>query len=203
MIFFNKKLLFISIFLIILVSIFIYSYTKDSSSDFILTNDLYISSTPANVIEEISQIIVHVAGEVINPGLVTLAENSRIDNAISAAGGVTELADVSKINLAYALQDGQKIYIPSIYDEEELVYIEVSAGDNIVIPTESPQSNLINLNTATQAELQTLPGVGESTAKKIIDYRTKNGKFKQIEDIMNVSGIGEAKFNAIKDNICI
>jgi len=203
MIFFNKKLLFISIFLIILVSIFIYSYTKDSSSDFILTNDLYISSTPENVIEEISQIIVHVAGEVINPGLVTLAENSRIDNAISAAGGVTELADVSKINLAYALQDGQKIYIPSIYDEEELVYIEVSAGDNIVIPTESPQSNLINLNTATQAELQTLPGVGESTAKKIIDYRTKNGKFKQIEDIMNVSGIGEAKFNAIKDNICI
>jgi len=203
MIFFNKKLLFISIFLIILVSIFIYSYTKDSSSDFILTNDLYISSTPENVIEEISQIIVHVAGEVINPGLVTLAENSRIDNAISAAGGVTELADVSKINLAYVLQDGQKIYIPSIYDEEELVYIEVSAGDNIVIPTESPQSNLINLNTATQAELQTLPGVGESTAKKIIDYRTKNGKFKQIEDIMNVSGIGEAKFNAIKDNICI
>jgi len=203
MIFFNKKLLFISIFLIILISIFIYSYTKDSSSDFILTNDLYISSTPENVIEEISQIIVHVAGEVINPGLVTLAENSRIDNAISAAGGVTELADVSKINLAYVLQDGQKIYIPSIYDEEELVYIEVSAGDNIVIPTESPQSNLINLNTATQAELQTLPGVGESTAKKIIDYRTKNGKFKQIEDIMNVSGIGEAKFNAIKDNICI
>ncbi len=96
--------------------------------------------------------------------------------------------------------DGQKIYIPNIYDDNNLNYIDNTAGENIIV---SGNSNLININSATQLELEAIPSVGASTAQKIIDYRNKNGKFKKLEDIMNVSGIGEAKFNNIKNYICI
>lgn len=110
---------------------------------------------------------------------------------------------MSKINLAYELSDGQKIYVPSVLDEDEIPYIQNDAGTNVVIPDISSNSSLVNINTATQSELESLPGIGASTASKIINYRKENGKFKQIEDIMNVNGIGESKFNNIKNYICI
>lgn len=96
--------------------------------------------------------------------------------------------------------DGQKIYIPSIYDDTNFSYVDSTAGENVI---GSDNSTLININTATQSELEAIPGVGASTAQKIIDFRNKNGRFKKIEDIMNISGIGEAKFNNIKDYICV
>lgn len=136
-------------------------------------------------------------------GVVTLFAGSRISDAISACGGTTELADISKVNLAYELKDGQKIYIPSIFDSENITYIQNDAGNNILISDTSNENFLVNINTATQSELESLPGIGSSTAIKIIDYRTKNGLFKNIEDIMNVSGIGQSKFNNIKDYICV
>ena len=104
--------------------------------------------------------------------------------------------------MAYPLQDGQKVYIPSINDAPAESYIQSDAGNDVIVQDKSSAS-LININSATQSELDSLPGIGPSTASKIIDYRNKNGSFKAIEDLMNVSGIGEAKFDNICQYICI
>ena len=98
--------------------------------------------------------------------------------------------------------DGQKIYIPSIYDENDVTFFFTNAGENIIL-SDNTSSQIININLATQSELESIPGIGSTTAKRIIEYRNKNGKFKNIEDIMNVNGIGESKFNTIKDFISI
>ena len=161
------------------------------------------------VVEEIKKIVVHISGQVVNPGVITLNENSRIVDAINEAGGLTNLADLNKINLAYVLEDAQKIYIPSVDDKEESKYILNGSGDTeIVTSSGSVQSKkeeklMVNINTANAIELSKLPGIGNSTALKIINYRNENGKFNTIDDIKNVSGIGENKFNKIKDNIFV
>lgn len=116
---------------------------------------------------------------------------------------MTENADISKINLAYVVQDGQKINIPNVNTVETEVYISQEIGENIIVEDIKTNSKLVNINTATQAELETLTGIGSSTALKIINYRKENGKFKTIEDIKNVSGIGDAKFEAIKNEIYV
>ena len=103
----------------------------------------------------------------------------------------TEEADLNKLNLAQLLNDGDKIYVPNKSDEIE-DYKDTTG-----------KSSTVNLNTATLEELTSLPGIGESTAQKIIDYRKQNGKFKVIEDLKNVSGIGESKFDNIKDKITV
>lgn len=200
---YDKKLPIIIIFLCIIICISIYFFTKDKSDDFSLSNNLYITNSTEEPQPEEKEIIIHIDGEIINPGIVLLPSGSRISDAITASGGITAQADLSKINLAYELSDGQKIYIPSVLDEDEIPYIQNDAGTNVVIPDLSSNSSLVNINTATQSELETLPGIGASTASKIINYRKENGKFKQIEDIMNVNGIGESKFNNIKNYICI
>ena len=127
------------------------------------------------------------------------------------AGGNTEEADLSKVNLAYTLSDGQKVYIPKVGEEiseqnEFLEYISSGFGNNDVIEEKNGIAiggEKVNINTAKQTELETLPGIGPSTAQKIIDYRTKNGLFETIEDIQNVKGIGDGKFEEIKDNMCV
>lgn len=199
----DKNLIIMLAVLLAIICISIYFLTKGENEEIISTEEFYISTNSTTIVEEAKEIIVHIDGEVINKGLVTLKEGSRISDAISAAGGTTPIADVSKINLAYELKDAQKVYIPSIYDLEETIYIQNDAGSNVIVSDNPTSSTLININTASKSELETLPGIGSSTATKIIDYRTKNGNFKKIEDIKNVSGIGEAKFNNIKDNICI
>lgn len=199
---FDKKLLIIFIFLFIIICISIYFFTKDDQIETVFQNEFYISPNSTENQNTTAEIIVHIDGEVVKPGIVCLPTEARITDAISAAGGLTELADTSKINLAYSLQDGQKVYIPSINDIQAETYIQNDAGDNVIVQ-DSSSSSLININSATQSELDSLPGIGPSTASKIIDYRNKNGDFKNIEDLMNVSGIGEAKFNNIRDYICI
>lgn len=200
---YDKKIPIILIILCIVICIVIYFFTNDKSDDFNLSSDLYITNSIEEIQPEDKEIIIHIDGEIINPGIVSLPIGSRISDAITASGGATEQADLSKINLAYELCDGQKIYVPSILDEDEITYIQNDAGSNVLIPDISSNSTLVNINTATQAELEALPGIGASTAYKIINYRKENGKFKQIEDIMNVNGIGESKFNNIKKYICI
>lgn len=118
------------------------------------------------------------------------------------AGGTTEIADITKVNLAYKVEDGQKIYIPNIYDEDENQTILQDNSNIIIVNDEIEDSNLININTDSQTELETLSGIGPSTALKIIEYRKENGNFEKIEDLKNVPGIGEAKFENIRDNIC-
>ena len=154
-------------------------------------------------IYEKNYIVLHITGEVINPGIIKIEEGQRVADAIEAAGGVTPNANVNKINLAYILKDGQKLYVPSIYDEEEKEFITENIGKNILDESIENNNIKININTATESQLENLSGIGPSTAMKIVNYRKENGLFKSIDEIKNVPGIGESKFNAIKDNICV
>lgn len=148
-------------------------------------------------------IVVHITGEVKQEGIIRIEEGARMSDVIEKAGGLNKNADLTKINLAYVVQDGQKIYIPNKNEEEEDVITE-NNGEGVIEGGDQMGANsLININKATQTELETLAGIGPSTAMKIIEYRKQNGKFKKIEDLMEVPGIGEAKFESIKNNISI
>lgn len=151
--------------------------------------------------EEKVEIVVHITGQVVNQGIVKLEEGSRVIDAIEAAGGATPEANLAKINLAYLLEDGMKLYVPSVNDKEE-------EKQNLSSSTNEQSGNnkqvlKININTATSEELQKLPGIGEAMASRIITYRKENGKFSKSEDLKNVSGIGDAKFNNIKGYIYV
>ena len=124
-------------------------------------------------------------------------------DAIEMAGGTTEEADLSKVNLAYSLSDGQKLNIPNVNEKEQEDIVKDEPGNNIIIEGNEEKEVKININKATQTEIETLPGIGPSTALKIINYRNEHGKFKNIEDIKNVSGIGDSKFENIKEYICV
>lgn len=181
---------------------------------------LFISRAPAG--EPISlqpaptkePIAVHVIGAVPRPGLYEFAEGARIQDAIDAAGGLLTSADVNTINLAALLEDGQQLNIPYKPGEEPAAgdAAQPSNSDEALIlpgaeetPASSDEANneLININTASVEELDNLPGIGPTIAQRIIDYRTDNGPFSVIEDILNVSGIGPSTFDQIKDLITV
>ena len=145
---------------------------------------------------------IYITGEVQKEGVIELETGSRIADAIEKAGGLTDKANIKNVNLAYELQDGQKIYIPN-KEEINVENPEVidDSSDGVVNDTEKEQT--ININKADLNELQNLPGVGESIAQAIIKYREENGKFKNVEDLKQVSGIGDSKYAMIKDNIKI
>ena len=139
-----------------------------------------------------TDIYVHICGAVINPGVYQVPVGTRVYQALELAGGSSDDAYLSGINLADKLADGQKVYIPAEGENAEGILSIDSGG---------VQSVMININTASEAELMTLPGIGQSRAKDIINYRVKNGLFESINDIMKVSGIKEAAFEKIKDLI--
>lgn len=138
-------------------------------------------------------VVVHVDGAVGAPGVYELTAGSRVADAVELAGGLTEKADTSTLNLALVLTDGEKVYVP----EEGEAVPQVTTGET------SSSGGLININTATADELETLPGVGEATAAAIIEDRESNGPFSAPEDLMRVSGIGEKKFARIEGMICV
>ena len=148
------------------------------------------------------KIVIHITGEIKKEGIIEINEGGRISDAIEEAGGLTNEADLNKINLAYELEDGQKIYIPNKKDKDVNEYITDGAYES-VLQGDKIESNTsyININKATAEELQTLNGIGESLAKSIIEYRETNGKFKNKEDLKNVAGIGDSKYDKIKDDI--
>ena len=185
----------------------IYNYDEISST--IETGEAGETQNTENEDETDRKIVVHVTGAVKNNGIVKVKENARINDVVEAAGGLTEDANLDKVNLAYVVEDGQKIYIPKKGEGEEEKadiseeIISNSAGGIIIDDDEKASTELININKASTNELQKLPGIGASTADKIIEYRNTNGKFKKIEDLKNVSGIGDTKFNSIKNLICV
>ncbi len=192
--------------IVIIVIIIIYYYIVSTRNMYEYEQNEIVETTEEDTeTEEKAKIIVHITGAVKNNGIVEVEEDSRINDVIEAAGGITEEADISQVNLAYIIKDGQKIYIPSKNDQENIEDLEIiseNAGIKIIEAENTTQSNgIVNINTATKEELQKLPGIGESTANKIITYRNENGKFKSIEDIKNISGIGDAKFETIKNYI--
>ena len=171
--------------------------------------------------QEEKKIYVYITGEVNVPGVVILNKGSRIVDAINAAGGTTAKANTSKVNLVYVLEDGMKVNIPNNNDlknNPDFEYITMNSGDgaeadyssgNKEKNTEREEESsykkysIVNINTATQTELETLPGIGPSLALKIITYRKENGKFSSIDEIKNVSGIGESKFESLKSYITV
>lgn len=155
------------------------------------------------VVEEVEHIKIHITGQINKPGVIELEIGSRISDAIEKAGGLTTFANLENVNLAYALEDGQKIYIPSIEEKNEL-YIQEGIDENIVEKTNiSDSEKTININKANETELEKIPGIGPAMAQKIIKYREENGRFKTIDDIKNVSGIGEKKYESIKQYITV
>lgn len=146
-----------------------------------------------------SEIYVHIDGEVKNPGVYKMKIGDRVNDAIQAAGGLTEDAEKSKINLATKLKDEMKIHIYKIGETNKDSSNESSDDNN---KSDGNNSRLININTASKEELCKLTGIGENKAKLIIEYREKN-KFTKIEDITKVSGIGKKTFEKIKNDITV
>lgn len=150
-----------------------------------------------------AEVYVDVDGAVASPGVYRLKEGARVSQAIDAAGGLTTEADVTGLNRASKVADGQKIYVPTVGEQQAAAV--TSGADSGASPTSGAgaSSGLVNINTASAAELQTLSGIGPSMAQSIIDERTQNGAFASVDDLMRVSGIGEKKLAKIKDCICV
>ncbi len=182
--------------------------------------------TENNASSEENVIVVHVCGAVNAPGVYTLAAECRVWDAIDAAGGFSEDADTNYLNLAGTICDGQKVYVPTTGEVDSLAEsgwnaleaAQSEAKRNASNPATSDNQNArkpdlatvgevknqrVNINTADQAALTGLPGIGEAKAKSIIAYRTEHGRFSSIEEIMEISGIKEAVFSKIKDYITV
>ena len=149
-----------------------------------------------------TEVYVDIDGAVVSPGVYRVKDGARVAQAIDAAGGLTPEADVTGLNRASKVADGQKIYVPKVGEQT------VAAGGGVdggaaASPGVSDATGLVNINTASASELQTLSGIGPSMAQSIIDERTQNGAFTSVDDLMRVSGIGEKKFAKIKDCICV
>lgn len=190
-----KSLIVIGIGIIVIIGIIkivdIY-YEKNSTEKIIVSN--FMESEREDE-KNNTYIKVYVTGEVKNQGVIELEEGSRIVDAIKKAGGETEQANLKNVNLAYQLEDGQKIYIPNINDIETEVIDDSANG---IVDDTSANQEIININKADEIELQSLNGIGESLATSIVKYRKENGKFETIEDLKNVPGIGDSKFENIK-----
>ena len=232
----NKKTLIIIITIIATALIIAYMlFTKNNDETIteleeIETNENNTQNNQKETNE--NKIIIHITGAIKKEGIYELKENSRIADAIQAAEGLTENANIQDINLAYVLEDGEKIHIPTKEETKQrnnetteknadktTTYVTKNTGGTEKSASNAGNTNnsgntknnnsttnkneKININTATQAELETLPGIGPSTALKIINYRKENGKYKTIEDIKKVSGIGDSKYNKIKELIKI
>lgn len=176
-------------------------------------------------------IAVHVAGCVAKPGLYELKQGARVNDALLAAGGMTKSADSDSVNIALPVRDGQQVYIPARIvqpmpkaeaqkpqaEPQKAIAVDIQPAqstappDRLDVTMETPSSqevqageapvSKVDINSATVAELDTLPGIGPSTAAKIIEYREKNGPFASIEQLMDVSGIGPAKYEAMREMV--
>lgn len=201
----KQKLVLIAAILLIAVGIF-YNFLKEDKEEIsyenIIVQDVENVVSNEEIVEEKEYIKIHIAGQVKIPGIIELEYGARISDAIEKAGGLTEFASLKNVNLAYKLEDGQKLYIPTTEEDVESVIME--NGENIIQNTNLfGKSKMININKANESELEEIPGVGPSMASKIVNYRKENGEFKSIEDLKNISGIGEKKFDAMREYISV
>lgn len=171
--------------------------------------ELSLPSITTAVIEASGQDVhVHVVGAVKNPGVYTLPSSARVIDAVTAAGGSLRSADLEGINMAQTLMDSEQVFIPSrrasrprttvaprLKPRPRITSTTVAAG--------TPTARIININTATAQQLESLTGVGPATAKAIISYRSTKGPFTKVEDLLNVPGIGPAKLLAMRNEISV
>ena len=178
-------------------------FSSDEDEMILQETEIETNSSTSQIIEsgEEEKIFVYAIGAVNKPGVIEVSVDSRLYEVIELAGGLAENADQTAINLAKTVVDEEKIIIP--YKEESSTKKENQKINQLFTETHSNNFGKININTAGVEELQMLSGIGKSTAEKIVNYRNENGKFEKIEDIKNVSGIGDSKFNSIKDKIVI
>ena len=176
------------------------------------SNDQYMKSKEKSNNKDVGarKITIYVSGEVKNPGVVTLSSDQRLATAVEKLGGLTEYADMNNINLAMKLEDEMHYIIPKKGEKikTNIVTSQNDTSNNDIVSennfnSNESEGNKININTADLDELYKIPGVGEATANKILSYREENGDFKNIEEIKNVNGIGEKKFENMKDIICV
>ena len=214
MVYFTKKeqiVIIILILAIVLISIFsflnknILSNEKCEENNEVDAEDLFTELEEKTELEEREEeidenqvIMVHISGEVYKPGIVELESGSRVIDAVNLAGGLKKDADLDRINLAKKLSDEEKIYVPKIGEEDTPIEIstDVNSGNN------DSAKKLIDINTCTKDELMSLSGIGDVLADRILEYR-ETSFFKTIDDIKNVSGIGEKKFESIKEFITV
>ena len=181
------------------------SYSEEDNNDSKKTLDKNNNSNDVRTSSEDNKnkkIYVHICGEVNEPGVYELKEDARVIDAIEAAKGLTQAASQQSVNQAEKLEDSEQIYIPSIKEVKENVNQSVKSSDSNS-SINNAENGKININTASQEELTTLPGIGVAKAQKIIAYRQQNGSFSKIEDIMKISGIKEGLFNKISENITV
>lgn len=183
-------------------------FTKNED-EIIMTNTTEEKDEISEKIEESSNNLsnedkkVYISGEVVNSGVYDIKDGDRLDDLVKRAGGFTEKADLNSINLAMRLEDQMKIYIPNIDENQNISTSDTNLTiGEINTSNTHTQSQKINLNLATKEELMSLPNIGEKRAQAILDYRQEN-KFQKIEDIKNVSGIGDKYFEAMKDLITV
>lgn len=165
-----------------------YGYYREQDS-------IALDAATTEHVEPPRKVTVYVSGEVKKPGLVTLDEDKRVADAVNAAGGVIETADVDHINMAAHLEDGMQVRVPMRLRD---------AGEKGGAASTGRQADgKINLNTATEKELQELPGIGPAMSARIVEYRESNGAFQSIDDIKKVRGIGASKFEKLKDRVTL
>ena len=186
-----KKYIILGIILLTIIGVIVYFTSKNQEKE----EDFFDNFETTNTISEkkANKIKVHISGQVVNPGVIEIEEGSRIIDAIEEVGGLTEDANVDKVNLAYVLEDAMKIHIPSTNEEET----------SIISTNQNNEELKVNINTANEEDLQKVSGIGSSIANKIVTYRKQNGKFKEVEDLKNVTGIGESKFESIKNYLYV
>lgn len=150
------------------------------------------------------EVVVHVTGAVKRPGVYRVGARSRIVDALHAAGGAAASADLERINLAQTVADGEQIHIPrrSSSSPRATVAPRLRPRPRTTVTTQ-PVSRLVNINTATAAQLETLTGVGPSLAKSIVTYRSQKGPFAKVDDLLNVPGIGPSKLAAMRNEVTV
>ena len=191
--------------------------TSKNTEDTINKNDGAENSSSSNSNEAnksekdvgVKEITVYISGQVAKEGVVTLSSDKRLADAVEKLGGLTKNADTNNINLAMKLEDEKHYIIPkegeviqNNSDSTQVTSNKDNNSSNNATQSDS-QGSKININTADLKELDDIPGVGEATANKILSYRDENGEFKSIEEIKNVNGIGDKKFENMKDLICV
>lgn len=168
-----------------------------------------------------TEVVAHAAGAVVRPGVYRLGVMARVDDLVRAAGGLTDDADAARVNLAAPLADGSLVYVPRVGEQQTPTPVgpdgpvpgsaatpgpgsASSAGPNGPAGSDDPTSAApVNLNTASEAELETLPGVGPATALAIVEYRTESGGFRSVDELLDVRGIGEAKLAQLRDLVIV
>jgi competence protein ComEA len=166
------------------IAVFVTAVTPRGTSTVIAPDDAPTAPAVSAVI------YVHILGQVARPGLYQLPDGARAVDAVAAAGGFTKQADAAGLNLARFVSDGEQIVVPAI-------------GETVSAAPEVAGDGRVNLNTADAAALDTLPGVGPVTAAKILAWRDEHGRFESVEDLLDVGGIGEAKFDSIRDLVTV